>query len=188
MPGYESRLVELVRTTPWFMDVLRVARAVGPRDWAVAAGVVRTLVWDHLHGFESPSRLNDVDVLFFDPERPSEAEIESSLQRLSPAIDWDAKNQAFIHEWYARKIEVEIAPYTSTEAGIAGFAETATAVGLRLEADDSMTVLAPLGLDDLFELKLRPSLDAPDPSYFEKRVTSKRWMEQWPRLEVVPPR
>lgn len=170
------------------MDILRAARAVAPREWAVAAGAVRTLVWDHLHGYESPSRLNDVDVLFFDPARPSEDELDAALNELAPAYEWETKNQAFIHEWYARKIGVDIEPYTSTEAGIAGFAETATAVGLRLEADDSIRVLAPLGLEDLFELKLRPNFGAPEPSYFDKRVRSKRWIEHWPRLEIVPAR
>ena len=169
------------------MEILRAARAVDPLNWAVSAGVVRTLVWDHLHGFESPSRLNDVDVLFFDPARPSEADIEEALRARAPDYEWEAKNQAFIHEWYARKLGVEIAPYESTEAGIAGFVETATAVGLRLEPDDSLTVIAPYGLDDLFELRLRPNLDAPDPSYFEKRVTAKKWVEQWPQLTLVEP-
>lgn len=187
MPEYHATLVELARSSPWMMEILRAAREVNPSNWAVSAGVVRTLVWDHLHGFDSPSRLNDVDVLFFDPARTSEPAIEEALRSLAPAYEWEAKNQAFIHEWYERKLGVEIAPYTSTEAGIAGFVETATAVGLHLDEDDSISVVAPYGLDDLFELTLRPNLDAPDPSYFEKRVAAKSWVEQWPRLTVVEP-
>ena len=187
MDHYAERLVSLVEGSEWFMEILHTARSVDLPDWAVAAGAVRTLVWDHLHGFESPSRVNDVDVLFFDPVRKDEDAIVDVLAARSPGFHWDAKNQAFIHEWYLRKLSVEIPPYTSTEAGIAGFVETATAVGLRLEGDDSLRVIAPYGLDDLFELQLRPNLDAPDPSYFDKRVTAKNWIEQWPRLRIVPP-
>lgn len=185
MADHEATLVELARSSQWLLEILHAAREVNPPNWAVAAGVVRTLVWDHLHDFESPSRLNDVDVLFFDPVRQSESEIEEALRSRAPGYEWEAKNQAFIHEWYARKLGVEIPPYTSTEAGIAGFVETATAVGLSLDETGSITVIAPYGLDDLFELRLRPNLDAPDPSYFEKRVTAKKWVERWPHLTVV---
>jgi hypothetical protein len=32
-------------------DVLRAARTCNPPEWVVGAGVLRNLVWDHLHGF-----------------------------------------------------------------------------------------------------------------------------------------
>lgn len=183
--GYGARLSELVRGSQWLMEILRAARVLDLPDWAVAAGVVRTLVWDHLHGFDSPSVMNDVDVLFFSATRVDEKAAEQQLTELAPTFEWEAKNQAFIHEWYDRKLGVSVSPYRSTTEGIAGFVETATAVGLRLETDDSLTVIAPHGLADLFELKLRCNVGAPEPEYFQKRVTAKRWLERWPRLEVT---
>jgi hypothetical protein len=128
--------------------------------------------------------VNDVDVLFFDPVRRPEDPIVDVLAARSPGFRWDAKNQAFIHEWYLRKLGLEIPPFRSTEDGIAGFVETATAVGITLEPDDSISVIAPLGLEDLFELRLRPNDTSPDPEYFDVRVAEKRWLERWPRLTI----
>ena len=49
------------------MDVLRVVRQHQLPDSWVGAGFVRRKVWDNLHGFEEPTPLNDIDVLFFNP-------------------------------------------------------------------------------------------------------------------------
>src|SRR5919204_899193 len=48
---YVDRLTQLVRSDEWLMEVLRAARACHPPEWVVGAGVLRNLVWDHLHGF-----------------------------------------------------------------------------------------------------------------------------------------
>jgi hypothetical protein len=165
--------------------MLEAVRDLQLPDAVIAAGSIRNTVWDVLHDREPSTDFNDVDVMFFDADRRDEDEIDAELTKRLPRYKWQAKNQAFIHEWYARKIGVAIAPLTSTEAGLAGFVETATAVGVRLETDDSLTVLAPLGLDDLFGLRLRVNEISPDPWYFEKRVTEKGWLERWPRLTVV---
>jgi hypothetical protein len=168
------------------MEMLETLRDLEIPDAVIAAGCIRNTVWDVLHDREPSTEFNDVDVMFFDPEAThDEDDIDAELSRRLPAYEWQAKNQAFIHEWYARKIGVDIDPLTSTEAGLAGFVETATAVGIRLEADDSLTITAPFGLDDLFALRLRINQTTADPGYFEKRITSKGWLERWPKLTVV---
>jgi uncharacterized protein len=48
MVELEARLGELVLATPWLVRILEAARAVDAWDWLVAAGAIRTLVWDHL--------------------------------------------------------------------------------------------------------------------------------------------
>jgi hypothetical protein len=64
--------------------------------------------------------------------------------------------------------------------------ETVTAVGVRLEPDDSLTVIAPLGTDDLLGLRCRPTafgrtrLDE-----YNARIASKRWRELWPKVRFV---
>jgi uncharacterized protein len=182
---YREQLVEVVRGQSWLMEALRAARSVALPEWAIAAGAIRNTVWDVLHGFEPPTALNDVDVLFYDPTLSvDEKATEAKLRQLVPTIEWESKNQASIHEWYKRKLDVEIEPYASVEAGIAGFVEVATAVGVRLEDDDSITVIAPFGLDDLFELRLTVNETSPDPWYFNTRLEAKGWTSHWPRLVV----
>jgi uncharacterized protein len=55
------RLVELVRASPMLMGALRAARMVDPPDWLIGGGVIRDLVWDHLHDPFQPLTPKDVD-------------------------------------------------------------------------------------------------------------------------------
>jgi hypothetical protein len=52
------------------MRAPRAAREVDPPDWLIAAGAVRTAVWDFLHGYAAPARSSahpaDIDLGFFD--------------------------------------------------------------------------------------------------------------------------
>ena len=64
--------------------------------------------------------------------------------------------------------------------------ETVTAVGVRLEADDSLTVIAPLGTDDLLGLCCRPTaFGRTQRSEYEARINSKRWRELWPKVKFL---
>ena len=44
------------------MAALKVLAAVAPSDAWLAAGFVRNLVWDRLHGYSVSTPLNDLDV------------------------------------------------------------------------------------------------------------------------------
>jgi hypothetical protein len=64
--------------------------------------------------------------------------------------------------------------------------ETVTAVGVRLEADDSLTVIAPLGIDDLVNLRCRPTaFGQTDREAYEARIAAKRWRELWPKVKFL---
>jgi hypothetical protein len=61
-----------------------------------------------------------------------------------------------------------------------------TAVGVRLEADDSLTVIAPLGTEDLLGLCCRPtSFGRTQLDRYEERIASKRWRELWPKVRFL---
>ena len=64
--------------------------------------------------------------------------------------------------------------------------ETVTAVGIRLEADTSLTVIAPHGVDDLVNLCCRPTaLGRTQRDDYEARIAQKRWRELWPKVRFV---
>ena len=107
------RLVQIVRRTPWLMEALRAARDVDPPDWLLAAGAVTTAVWDHLHGFSSPSELADVDVGFFDADDLTPARdlaVQRALRARLGSVPWEAKNQAGVHLWYERRFGYAVEP------------------------------------------------------------------------------
>lgn len=176
-----ASLERIVLDESWLLELITVVRALGLPEWACAGGVIRSLVWDRLHGRVDRTPTKDLDVPFFDPERidqDRDAAVEDELSRSRPDIKWDVKNQAGVHLW--RDIE----PRTSLEDGLMSWTEPATAVGVRLEPDDSLTVVAPLGLDDLFEMKFRRNPWIPL-EVFRDRVTTKHIAERWPQVEVI---
>jgi hypothetical protein len=78
------------------------------------------------------------------------------------------------------------APYGSTADALTHWLETPTAVALRLEAGRPR-LLAPLGLDDLLGLVIRPTphARARRMAAFRERLATKGWLRTWPRLRVV---
>jgi uncharacterized protein len=183
-----ERLETIVRSTDSLMRALVAAREVAAPDWLIGAGAVRTAVWDRLHGYEEPSELADVDLAFFDQgdlSREREADVEARLRRALPSLEWDAKNQARVHLWYARRFGYEVPPLTSSADGVATWPETATAVGLRLTDDDRLLVEAPFGLDDLLGMVHRRNPRRVSVAEYRRRLATKRIAERWPRATIV---
>lgn len=81
------------------------------------------------------------------------------------------------------------APYLSTENALLYWPETATAVAVRAGGANLIEVIAPYGLDDLFELRLRPTppFEREKLTIFRQRVAAKRWMERYPMLQLIVP-
>ena len=168
------------------MKALEAVRALNLPDSWIAAGFVRNLVWDALHGYSPPTPLNDVDVVYFDLNDTSEdieKSYEKNLSDLMPDAPWSVKNQARMH------LKNNDEPYTSTAEALCHWCETPTAVGARLNGDSSLELLAPLGTEDLIAGICRATpftLQKPGKinDYLE-RVMSKVWQHRWPKLKIM---
>jgi hypothetical protein len=184
----EARLVGLVRGSPVLMRALRAARSVNPPDWVIGAGAIRDRVWDHLHGFTRATPVKDVDLAFFDPTSLG-SERERGVQRVlnaqAPELVWDVTNQAGVHLWYPHVFGVEVNPLTSTSDAVGTWPETATAIGVRLLSDDTIRVVAPCGLDDLFGLICRRNPRWATREQYRRRVENKQVAKRWPRVRIV---
>lgn len=162
-------------------------RALGLKSWCIGAGAVRSLVWDDLHGFAEPTPLDDVDVVYFDPAVEGvehDAAVENRLRLAVPSMAWEVTNQATVHHWFARHLGQQVPLLTSLEDGVGTWPEIATCVGVFLRADDSIGVVAPHGLDDLFRLIVRHNPVRADARIYRERVASKRFAERWPLLSI----
>jgi hypothetical protein len=125
-----------------------------------------------------------VDVIWYDPQRPGKAEdekVEGRLQVLEPAITWSVKNQARMH---SRNGD---APYASATDAMRYWPETATAVAVRRDGTDCCNIAGPFGLDDLFNLVLRPTprFRIEKQAIYEDRICSKGWVSAWPLLTMT---
>lgn len=183
-----AQLRQIARQSPWFMAALQAARGLDLRSWCIGAGAVRNLVWDHLHGHAQPSALADIDLAHWDPTRPlaDDAELQIRLADVAPQLPWEVTNQAHVHTWFESVFGHAVAPLGSLHEAVASWPETATAVGLALDGDDRLHVIAPLGLDDLFAMRVQRNPQRVSLATYRARVAQKRYSERWPLVQVVP--
>jgi hypothetical protein len=85
---------------------------------------------------------------------------------------------------YPERFGVAVEPFNSTAEAVATFPETASCVGLRLRGE-RLEIVAPYGLDDLFDLVCRHNPTRVPAAFYTQRVEEKGWRERWPRLTVV---
>jgi len=175
-----ERLCEWVRADSWRMSALRQARALALRDWWLAAGFVRNLVWDRLHGYTPPTPLNDIDLIYFDSSHVDariDREHERCLRRTS-GLPWSVKNQARMHHRHGHTA------YTSIKEALSAWVECETAVGITLGDDDRLHLIAPFGIASLLAGRVTHNPQHGDPGIFRDRVVAKGWQCRWPRLEI----
>jgi hypothetical protein len=150
--------------------------------------VIRNVVWDHLHGYREPTPCKDVDLAFFDPHdlRPErDEEVQRQLAAQLPGVPWEVTNQAAVHLWYERVFGYTVPPVTSTADGVGTWPETVTNIAVRLQPDDSLLVVAPSGLDDLFKMILRRNPRRVSLMEFQRRLRDKAIQQKWPQVRVI---
>ena len=155
------------------MQALVIASSLGLSDWCLA-----NLAWDKVHGYSRATDLNDIDLIYFDPLNVSE-EADNELERRLKAISdlpWSVKNQVRMHKRNSDR------PYASTEDAMSYWVEVETAVGATLNESNDIEIVAPFGIDVLFEYTITLNRKRPKPKVFAQRLKEKRWLEIWPNL------
>jgi hypothetical protein len=184
-----DRLVALARESQWLMDALAAVRSLGLSSWCIGAGAIRNLVWDALHARVAPSALADIDVAYFDADclaPQQDTDLQIKLTEVIPGVPWEVTNQAAVHVWFEQYFGHAVPPLTSLEEAVASWPEYATCVGLRLEADDSITVIAPHGLQDLFGCVVQRNPIRASVDTYRQRIIQKRYAARWPKVRIVP--
>lgn len=187
--GGADRLAGLVRAAPWFMAALRAGRELGLAHWCIGAGALRNLVWDALHGHAQPSAPADVDFAYFcgqDLSPARDAELQRRLCALCPGLPWEVTNQAGVHLWFESCFGQAVAPLRSLDEAIATWPEPATAVGVWLDGQDRLHVIAPHGLGDLLGMRVRRNPVRVSIETYRERCASKRYEQRWPLVTVEP--
>lgn len=163
---------------PPTLAALRRARTLALPDWYLAAGWIRALVWDHLTNRASGRAGVDLDLIYCDPAEATWERDAALDAALGPP--WQVRNQARMH------LGKGDPPYGSSLESMRYWLETPTAVGVRLEADDSLSLAAPFGLEDLFALTLRPTPRGRERrADFQARLAAKPWFTTWPELRLA---
>lgn len=169
---------------------LNIAKHNHIEHWLIAAGFVRNLVWDKLHGYPSNLIMDhgeqvDVDFIYFcskDSAKARDVDLEQQFKQLGDGLAWSVKNQSRMHSRNGDE------PYVDLKDAMGHWPEKETAIGIRLVPNlvsFEFHLETAFGLDSLFQLQLSHN---PQRQYhiFQARLAQKRWLERYPKLTTIP--
>jgi hypothetical protein len=184
-----AALTTIIRSSPLLMGVLAALREDGLPDHLLVAGAIYNLVWNRLTGRPDLTGINDIDVFYFDDRDLSYEAEDVVIRRLAARfsdlpLPVQVRNQARVHLWFPQKFGVPFAPLGSSSEMLGRYASKTHSVAARLEADDSLTIVAPFGLDDIFSFRITPNpVLMNKPAHEAKGARAK---SVWPELTVIP--
>lgn len=186
-----NRLTDLVRADAGLMHVLTTVRALDLPDWWLVSGAVYQAVWNAQTGRPAGYGIKDYDLAYFDGSDLSYDAEDGVIKRVAAAFDEpfrsqvEVRNQARVHLWFQDRFGEPYEALGSTDEALGRFVAPTFAVGVRLEADDAISIAAPFGLDDVFAMTIRPNPNRPLARGWAKTIDNARG--RWPELTVIEP-
>ena len=156
------------------------------KNYYLAAGCINQTIFNYYHNYDLDYGIGDYDIVYYDEDTSYEKEdiiIKDLKERLKHLdLKFDIKKEKRVHIWYNEKYKTNRKEYESVEDAISKWGTTITCLGVRME-NNKLIVCAPYGLNDLFNLILRPvKIDFTKEDY-EKKVT--KWTSKWELLKVI---
>ncbi len=170
------------------MQLLARMRGVGLPQWRLVAGCLYQTVWNVLTGRNRGTGIKDYDLIYFDDSDLSWAAEDRVIRRVANTTrdcvgPIEVRNQARVHLWFEARFGTVYPRLHSGDEAIWLYASIVHTVGVRLENDDRLDVMAPFGLDDLFSMVIRPNYALDNAvSHMNK---ARRAQAIWPEVVVV---
>jgi len=158
----QDELAAILRADPVVWPALERARAFELPDWLIVSGAIYNTVWNALTGQSPGYGIRDIDLFYFDGGDLS-WEAEDAVIRAGEdhfaglPLPVEIRNQARVHLWYEKRFGRTCPAYRSSVHALSFFASKTHAVGVRLNADDTLSVHAPFGLADIFAMRIVPN-------------------------------
>lgn len=184
---YRDDLIKIIENSDITIQRLESVKSLSLEHWCIGAGAIRNLVWDHLHNLAEPSLLTDVDVAFFDPFDISQKQDDDyllKLKQLDPDTPWEVTNQAGVHLWFEPYFGSSVDPLTSLTEAVSTWPEYATCVAAYIDVNNTIQIIAPYGLEDLFNIHVRRNPSRVSIEVYEQRVKSKNYNQRWPNAQI----
>nr|WP_249436168.1 nucleotidyltransferase family protein [Paenibacillus sp. Marseille-Q4541] len=175
-------MIEIIKNDDYIISLLKAVEKLNLNDAWISAGLIRNKVWDVLHRINTP--INDIDVIYFDSTDTlweTEKDLEEKLDIIVPNQPWSVKNQARMH------LKNGFEPYNSSFDGVAHFTEIPTAIAVKM-CNRELKIMAPYGLEDLFEKMVKPTpyyqINSKLHSLYTDRMQEKKWDTIWKDLSI----
>ncbi|QUM80425.1 nucleotidyltransferase family protein [Moritella sp. 5] len=181
----QLQLQQLIKSVPELMETAEACRDVGLPNFYIAGGAITQLIWNSLGEKELLDKVKDFDIVYFDESNAvSEELFELSItKRIRHSVEVDLKNQATMHERYLQRFGCSIAAYVSVEQGIESWLP-AFAIGFTLDSYGDLAIYAPYGLEDAFDMLVKPNKRAMTEACYNKMTTG--YKARWPKVKVYP--
>ncbi|UJW87753.1 nucleotidyltransferase family protein [Devosia sp. SL43] len=189
-PATQRQALEgIIRDEPVLMAVLTRLRALELPDALLCSGAIYNTVWNVLTGRPALTGVKDADAVYFDDSDLSYEAEDVVIRRAQDTfadlpIPVEMRNQARVHLWFPQKFGSPYPQLHESAEMLVNFASRTHAVAARLEADDSMSIFSPFGLDDIFAFRVTPNPKLDNRKTHETKGARAKTV--WPELTVVP--
>jgi hypothetical protein len=183
------RFETIIRCDPDLMRLLASIRGVPLPQWRLVAGCLYQTVWNVLTGRDRGTGIKDYNLIYFDDGDFSWAAEDRVIRRIGVATrdcvgPVEVRNQARVHLWFETRFGAAYSRLYSADEAIQRYASIVHAIGVRLEDDGRLDVVAPFGLDDLFSMVVRPNYALENAVWHMRKA--RRAQAIWPEVIVVP--
>ena len=156
--------------------------------WYLAAGCINQTVWNYLTGRDILYGIGDYDLVYWSRNISTEEQdkyrviIEKKYKSLN--IELDIHNQARIHTRYPDLFGISIDQFKTAEEAISSWPSTVGCIGVTGGLKKNISVFAPFGLSDIFEMKLKYNPKTVIPTKYIPHKLEK-WKSKWPELRAI---
>lgn len=184
-----QRFEAIIRRDPDLMHLLDRLRTLALPQWRLVAGCLYQTVWNALTDRPRGTGIKDYDLIYYDGADLSWEAEDIVIQRVAAATrdcvgPVEVRNQARVHLWFADRFGCDYPPLASADEALRYYASIVHAVGVRLNDDDRLDIAAPFGLNDVFEMRIRPNrMLANAASHTSKAERAKAI---WPEVIIEP--
>jgi hypothetical protein len=186
LPG---RFTAIIRADPDLMHLLGTLRSLALPQWRLVAGCLYQTVWNTLTGRARGTGIKDYDLIYYDDSDLSWAAEDAVIRRVVQATHdcvgpVEVRNQARVHLWFADRFGCAYPPLSSADEALRYYAAIVHAVGVRLEDDGRLDIVAPFGLDDVFAMIVRPNRWLDNAASYAAKAERAKLL--WPEITVEP--
>lgn len=181
-------LEHIVKADADLIHILGAVRALRLPDCRLVSGAVYQTVWNVLTGRPPGYGIKDYDIIYFDGEDLSWDAEDAVIKRVTDSLPAyagriEVRNQARVHLWFEEKFGTPYGPLACTDEALTRYVAKTHAVGVRLEHDNRLDIIAPFGLAAIFGLTILPNnASVCAGSYKEK---ADRMKDLWPELTIA---
>lgn len=177
------RLEAIIRSDPDLMRLLEDLRKARLPQWRVVSGCLYQTVWNSITGRPRGTGIVDYDVIYFDGGDLSWEAEDAVIRGVRTELPIQIRNQARVHLWYENHFGTPYAPLRSAGEALLRYPATVQAIGVRLEDDGRLDLIAPFGVDDVFSMTMRPNPSHAHPATFEAKAARARGI--WPEVTIA---